>query len=249
MNKQYRNESNKHFDSTGRHLTDRLCATSHCRHGHGGVRTRRAVSGTGGHLISSNAGSLSETGMIAANAVLSGTIDELGGGNFANGAITGAYSMMFNDLMHVDVQKLKAEIEKDGRLTFAEAKKWYKKGDGSMINVDINSLDLDFLTNCYDFGTMEVGHVFSFSTIKGGRDQFLVYGSVSAKYYGKNRIKLFDDTYNFESHKGEFVRNIETWIGAKIHGKGTSFNIRFNGVYNIPSRWIYNIKRLSLKAL
>jgi RHS repeat-associated protein len=61
-----------------------------------------AVSGTGGHLISSNAGSLSETGMIAANAVLSGTIDELGGGNFANGAITGAYSMMFNDLMHVD---------------------------------------------------------------------------------------------------------------------------------------------------
>ena len=181
--------------------------------------------------------------MIVANAVLSGTIDELGGGNFANGAITGAYSMMFNDLMHVDIQKLKNEIEKDGRLTFTEAKKWYKKGDGSMINVDVNSLDLDFLTNSFDFETMALGYIFSFSTIKGGIDQFLVYGSVSARYYGENRIKLFDDTYNFEPHKGELTRNIETWIGAKIHGKGTSFDIRFNGVYNIPSRRVNNINR------
>jgi hypothetical protein len=31
---------------------------------------------------------------------LSGTVSELGGGKFANGAVTGAFSMIFNDLMH-----------------------------------------------------------------------------------------------------------------------------------------------------
>ena len=59
-----------------------------------------AVSGTGGHLIDNNLKALGKVGEIAANAVLSGTVDEIGGGKFANGAITGAYSVMFNDLMH-----------------------------------------------------------------------------------------------------------------------------------------------------
>jgi len=37
---------------------------------------------------------------MASSAVLGGTISEIGGGKFANGALTGAYSMLFNDLMH-----------------------------------------------------------------------------------------------------------------------------------------------------
>ena len=37
---------------------------------------------------------------VFSNAVLCGTIDELGGGKFANGAVTGAFSIMFNDMMH-----------------------------------------------------------------------------------------------------------------------------------------------------
>ena len=39
---------------------------------------------------------------MAANAIVSGTAAELGGGKFANGAVTGAFSMMFNDFMHKD---------------------------------------------------------------------------------------------------------------------------------------------------
>ena len=39
-------------------------------------------------------------GVISSNAVLSGTVSEIGGGKFANGAITGAFSVMFNDMMH-----------------------------------------------------------------------------------------------------------------------------------------------------
>ena len=39
------------------------------------------------------------------SSVLGGTISEIGGGKFANGAVTGAYSMLFNDLIHDIAQK------------------------------------------------------------------------------------------------------------------------------------------------
>ncbi len=38
---------------------------------------------------------------VAASAVLGGTVSEIGGGKFANGAVTGAYSMIFNELAHL----------------------------------------------------------------------------------------------------------------------------------------------------
>jgi hypothetical protein len=41
-----------------------------------------------------------ETSNKTANAVLGGTVSEIGGGKFANGAITAAFSMMFNEMMH-----------------------------------------------------------------------------------------------------------------------------------------------------
>ena len=59
-----------------------------------------AVIGTSGSYISAHADKLSRIEMIAANAIIGGTVSEIGGGKFANGAITGAFSMMFNDLMH-----------------------------------------------------------------------------------------------------------------------------------------------------
>ena len=59
-----------------------------------------AVSGAGGYTINKYCSTWKEIGQIAANSILSGTISEIGGGKFANGAITGAFSFMFNDLMH-----------------------------------------------------------------------------------------------------------------------------------------------------
>lgn len=59
-----------------------------------------ATSGAGGYYINEFAGSLGKVGKIAANTILNGTVDKIGGGKFANGAITGAFSIMFNDMMH-----------------------------------------------------------------------------------------------------------------------------------------------------
>ena len=39
-------------------------------------------------------------GKVAMNAIVGGTASELGGGKFANGAVTGAFIMMFNELGH-----------------------------------------------------------------------------------------------------------------------------------------------------
>lgn len=44
---------------------------------------------------------------VAAAAVVGGTASELGGGKFANGAVTGAFSRAFNDELHFDGRKLR----------------------------------------------------------------------------------------------------------------------------------------------
>ncbi len=58
------------------------------------------ISSAGASGISAFGRNWSVVGKTAANAVIAGTAAELGGGKFANGAITGAYAMLFNHLMH-----------------------------------------------------------------------------------------------------------------------------------------------------
>ena len=45
-------------------------------------------------------GSLKTGAKLAVQSVIGGTLSELGGGNFANSAITAAFSFLFNDVMH-----------------------------------------------------------------------------------------------------------------------------------------------------
>ena len=57
-------------------------------------------SGAGGYAINNYGQELGRVEKIASSAVLGGVVSEIGGGKFANGAITAAYSMMFNEMMH-----------------------------------------------------------------------------------------------------------------------------------------------------
>ena len=59
-----------------------------------------AVSGVGNYYIHNNLQPLGKAGKITASAILGGTVSEMGGGKFANCAITGAFNIMFNDMMH-----------------------------------------------------------------------------------------------------------------------------------------------------
>lgn len=58
-----------------------------------------ALSCAGNSRIS-NIDGIGKAGKVILSATLGGTVAEIGGGKFANGAITAAYSMMFNELMH-----------------------------------------------------------------------------------------------------------------------------------------------------
>lgn len=58
-----------------------------------------AVSGLGGYVVNSSP-DMSKILKLTSASVISGTIDEIGGGKFANGAVTGAFSFLFNDYLH-----------------------------------------------------------------------------------------------------------------------------------------------------
>ena len=64
-----------------------------------------AVSGAGGYGIN-KATDMTKTLKIISASIVSGTIDEIGGGKFANGAVTGAFSFLFNDYMHLRKTKM-----------------------------------------------------------------------------------------------------------------------------------------------
>ncbi|MCR5271108.1 MAG: hypothetical protein K6D91_08860 [Prevotella sp.] len=61
---------------------------------------------------------LGEVGKIATSAVLGGTVSEIGGGKFANGTITGAYAMLFNDLIHKYQKKRTITLKYLGQVAF-----------------------------------------------------------------------------------------------------------------------------------
>jgi hypothetical protein len=62
------------------------------------VYSSRSISSLGGSFIQSNDGNMSLGAKVTLSAVIGGTAEKLGGGKFANGAVTGAYVMMFNHL-------------------------------------------------------------------------------------------------------------------------------------------------------
>ena len=72
--------------------------------------------------------------------------------------IPDAVAIMFNDMMYpnnsaVHGQKRKNAIEKDGKLSFQESLAWWSVGNGETVEVDVNSLNLDFI----DVSNKEVG--------------------------------------------------------------------------------------------
>ena len=53
-----------------------------------------AINYSGNSLITKYGNGMSKAGMIVSSAVLGGSVAEIGGGKFANGAITSTYSMI-----------------------------------------------------------------------------------------------------------------------------------------------------------
>ncbi len=195
--------------------------------------------------------------MLASCAAMGGLTEWALGGDFLQGAMNGFIIGALNHMQHDPgeeiaerkvltrekirrnlkyKQKVIRDIEKDGKLSFAEAYYWYGYGDGSDITVDASKLDLGTI----DVTGKKVGDQWPLQTLtlSGNSDVGLVYGHITVEYRGNNTFKILSDEYNFDIHTKNFFkwstirRNLET-IGAKIlHGTGTSFNIKFEGLYH-----------------
>lgn len=197
-----------------------------------------------------------KTVKIAASAVVGGTVDEIGGGKFANGAVTSAFNMMFNDMMHQNemsdlelqraVLKYKIahdenfkrkyieSIEADGILSFAEAMLWYQVGDGTQINVDASKLKLKRLNvSDYKFGESEVYQCFTVTDALNGDNEALVYGKINVIRQKDNSFKIGTDKYDFNIETEDLwtMRNFGTVCADMLHGAGTPFYINFKGVW------------------
>ena len=69
---------------------------------------------------------------------MSGTISEIGGGKFANGAVTGAFSIMFNDMMHREAPA--ADNGGDDDVSLAEIGKCCMVGGGALFADDATGI-------------------------------------------------------------------------------------------------------------
>jgi hypothetical protein len=85
---------------------------------------------TGGINVGSSMGA-----QVALGAVVGGTVEEIGGGKFANGAVTGSFTVLFNQVLHKITdqrESLALSAEKEWRIKSAQ---WATNGGDSKCNI------------------------------------------------------------------------------------------------------------------
>ena len=158
-----------------------------------------------------------------------GTVAEIGGGKFANGAATGAMIYQFNHLAHRNkVDRITVDdaavtpgdskyiIEQDGIITDGEAIYHYKHGKGVSLTADASKMKLIKFTK----------GLFSGRTVVTGVNDYKVHGQVSL-INGKIR----SGPYDYGMHRWDsvinVVRNIGTRIRSQMIGPGTDYWIKY----------------------
>jgi hypothetical protein len=163
-------------------------------------------------------------------ATVGGTASSIGGGKFANGAVSSAMVYLFNDV--ADTLK---------KLTFAKAREHYIKNTGKQISVLASSVDL---SNVKISNFKYIGHKLPIQLFLQG-DEYssfndaLTYGGLTVVYVGGNKVGIMPDYYNFEMHdwSSSTLRNLAT-IGGRIFnmdpmGMGRGYSINFVGTATI----------------
>jgi hypothetical protein len=162
--------------------------------------------------------------------IVGGTASALGGGKFSNGAMSGAFTHMFN-----------AEgVAK--RLTFAKAREHYVENSSKQISVLASSVDLSKV-KVSDF--KYIGHkrpvqLFFHGDEYSNFNDALTYGGITLVYAGGNQVGIIPDYYNFDMKDWSLstsVRNLGT-IGGRIlnmdpMGTASGYTINFVGTATI----------------
>ena len=125
---------------------------------------------------------------------------------------------------------LKDRPDYDGKLTLAEANKWYREGNGQPLFVDVAKIDLSPLTIEDLILNQTVYHNFLHPK-HPNFETGLVYGTLGITLLDKSgniRIGTKDnyvDAYDFDQQNGRSFRNFATRIGQSIAGQGIGYKI------------------------
>jgi len=152
----------------------------------------------------------SGVGTIAFSAVSGGVGAELTGGNFWQGAGTGAIVAGLNHV-HGMIQESKTawDKNKDGKLSKDEADDWYLNGEGKGIRVDNRKINWDGLTMDDD---TKIGGIFAISTDGAFRklewETASTYGGTSFRRTGENTAVVLDQPYHYNLRPNSSPKNI-----------------------------------------
>ena len=167
---------------------------------------------------------------IASSAVLGGTISKIGGGKFANGAVTGAYSMLFNGLMHLDLNKKFNEELKKTRDFCVKRRQYYEQMMRDVLS----------LSSSPESGVDAVNAVSILML-----DEFVSLVKTGGKYdlksdhnseFSITKLKNKNAIYNGESFQAQDFGNYNFGVAAKAFGLSLTFSRMGAGLYQIFSR-------------
>gem|GEM_PF-2300690 len=157
-------------------------------------------------------------GKIIAAAVVGGALDEIGGGKFANGAVTGAYQMMFNEMMHGDgdddpPKKKASNMEEGPQWTQIGKSEYYILTDNGIIVVAGNSyvepviqLGFNVTVAAGHGGTVEVG-----IAIQGTESRLYVTRGIAVGWDNSIGISMNIST---SSNKNFNISSLNGWSGS-----------------------------------
>jgi RHS repeat-associated protein len=162
-----------------------------------------------------------------------------------NEGVNGLSSEKAKSNLVSNYDSLPSRPDYDGQLTLDEANEHFRNGNGSALFVDMAKIDISGIST-EDFNG-KIGSKEAFNLFTGNSnssDDIRVYGNITLRLYPENRVKAFQDTYNFEMHNVynplNWPRNLLTVIGREYAGPGTPFPINITG-----SKWIKPVQMVT----
>ena len=174
----------------------------------------------------------------AANATIGGTVSVIGGGKFANGAVTGAYTMLFNELVHGDKHKnfvnenFKDRLPDNAQIVWqvwdggvGETSTDYLYDESATLTVKIPKSFLSNRRLLYDCIDHEIVHINDYASGRSW-DWFKQYGEsykAIMDYRAYSRNQWYNKNTNGTSNYDSSVNKYKVQL-PKGFSKGLTFN-------------------------
>jgi RHS repeat-associated protein len=166
-------------------------------------------------------------GKLIAAAVIGGTAAEIGGGKFSNGAISGAYIMMYNDFLHPDVISQNGE----GELTEEE------------VSFGSDAFDMgEKITESGEYILGKQGNIYG-SKVLGTLSKGFKYignaatvGEIATNYYYGNQLKALEGVVGLVPYASMPYQALKIYIITNLQGSPQMIQYKVDN-FNRYHKW------------